>query len=175
VVVSLAVAVAFASGVFSSGDGGSANVAGRLDGEPIVLNHAPERVGVRGGDLWAMATDAGELSAPSTTETERGSDNANAPFDPRRWHLPPTSRVGFFFVFRPSVWQTHANPTVGGTSIRIRPRRYDGGARAGIKRTRLRTPSSIRSGIADWATTAPARGSGKLGALVRIDPESAMA
>ena len=159
VVVSLAVAVAFASGVFSSGGGSSANVAGRLDGEPIVLNHAPERLASAGGDLWAMTTDAGEL-ARIDTETDRV-DYANAPFDLGGGTFPDIAGgLG-------SVWQTHANRTVGGVD------RIDTATMEGVERIALPAANALAIGLdAVWATTAPARGSGKLGALVRIDPEA---
>jgi len=159
VVVSLAVAVAFASGVFSSGGGSSANVAGRLDGEPIVLNHAPERLASAGGDLWAMETDAGEL-ARIDTETDRV-DYANAPFDLGGGTFPDIAGgLG-------SVWQTHANRTVGGVD------RIDTATMEGVERIALPAANALAIGLdAVWATTAPARGSGKLGALVRIDPEA---
>ena len=156
----LAVVVALATGTFSSGGGaGSENAAGRLDGAPISLNLKPERLAVAGGDLWAMTTSSGRLAR--IDPEDRQVEYAFAPID-LGGGLHPDLAGGLG-----SLWQSHANPTVGGVD------RIDPATVEGIERIALPAANALAVGAgAVWATTAPAQGSGERDALARIDAGS---
>jgi DNA-binding beta-propeller fold protein YncE len=66
-----------------------------------------------------------------------------------------------------SLWQTHANPTVGGVD-RVDPMTMEGVERVALPSAHALavTPNAV------WVTTAPAASSGERGALARIDPAS---
>jgi serine/threonine-protein kinase len=157
VLAGLAAAVAFALGVFSSGGAAPANAAGGLDGEPIHLSQAPDRLAVSGGYLWAMTTAGGQLAR---IEVEAGRvEYEPAPFDLGGGTFPDLAGgTG-------SLWQTHANPTVGGVD------RIDPATMEGIERIALPSANALAVGTDGvWVTTAQAEGSGQQDALARIDP-----
>jgi streptogramin lyase len=113
---------------------------------------------VAGGYLWAMTTGAGKLSR---IDTEKGRvEYARAPLDLGGGVFPDLAGgLG-------SLWQTHANPTVGGVD------RIDPTAVEAIERIALPSANALAVGTdAVWATTAPPQGSRKRGALARIDPK----
>ena len=95
----------------------SANPAGRLDGAPISLSHAPERLAVAGDYLWAMTTADGSWLASTSTGVESSTHSHRS-----------TSAVVSVRTSRAATtrsWQSHANPTVGGVD-RIDPTTMEG-------------------------------------------------